>query len=284
MLKRDKKLRVVTESRMRANGGLSQIDFTVFGLVMRLTSDFIVPDFIRERILPPFSHCCSSQVRVDVNLFWISTGSEDVNGFYFEDERIAPFREFVDDYIDGIEFKIQSIIASKLAGNYLFFHASAVSIDGSGILFPGKSYSGKSTLARSCLDLGASYFAEDCCVVDFTGRLHSYPTALKIRNGNRHKTHFPLNSTNLVDVKPIPVNLIVFAQYDSTAKVQFEELRKGKAMQMMLQNLFYPPSLAENPEGGLRALNSLIDRAKMIKTCRGEASDFVKELIVKFID
>lgn len=48
----------------------------------------------------------------------------------------------------------------------LVLHASAVTIDGSGVLFVGETNAGKSTLAARCVDAGHTLLTDDLAVVD----------------------------------------------------------------------------------------------------------------------
>lgn len=66
--------------------------------------------------------------------------------------------------------------ASAQDGGRLFFHASAVALDGAGVLILGPSGSGKSTLALALMALGAELISDDAVWLD-GATLHRPDTA-----------------------------------------------------------------------------------------------------------
>jgi hypothetical protein len=62
-----------------------------------------------------------------------------------------------------------------------FLYAGVVAWQGHAIVFPGRSLSGKTTLVREMLRLGATYYSDEFAVVDNSGLVHSFPRPLGIR-------------------------------------------------------------------------------------------------------
>ena len=53
---------------------------------------------------------------------------------------------------------------------HVLVHAGAVTWRGSGIILPGPSRSGKSTLVIALLEMGATYYSDELAVLDPSGQ------------------------------------------------------------------------------------------------------------------
>ena len=67
--------------------------------------------------------------------------------------------------------------------DHLLLHAGSVAMDGGGILIPGSSRAGKSSLTMSLLLKGAQYFSDELTAISISsGELVAFPKALSCRN------------------------------------------------------------------------------------------------------
>ena len=83
-----------------------------------------------------------------------------------------------------IEWAVNSLVARYLP-HYFQIHASVLSRDGVGVLFPGTPGSGKSTLAAALVKRGWSYLSDEFALIDpETLTLAPYPKALCIKAGS----------------------------------------------------------------------------------------------------
>src|SRR5262249_36246454 len=71
---------------------------------------------------------------------------------------------------------------AEMAPERVFVHAGVVAYQGRGILLPGRSFAGKSTLVRELVQAGAQYYSDEYAVLDADGAVHPYPRPLSIRN------------------------------------------------------------------------------------------------------
>src|SRR5579875_714636 len=67
-------------------------------------------------------------------------------------------------------------------------HAGAVAWHGCGILLPGKTHAGKSSLVAELVRRGATYYSDEYALIDGEGRLHPYPRPLLLRHGSPEQT------------------------------------------------------------------------------------------------
>src|SRR5262249_5261887 len=82
--------------------------------------------------------------------------------------------------LDAFENHAKLQIAQR-AESRLFVHAGAVSWRGRGIVIPGRSGCGKTTLVRALGEAGALSYSDEFAVLDSDGRLHPYAIPLSIR-------------------------------------------------------------------------------------------------------
>ncbi len=66
--------------------------------------------------------------------------------------------------------------------NMTFLHAGVVGWQGRAIVLPGRSFTGKTTLVREMLRLGATYYSDEFAVVDNSGLVHPFARPLGIRD------------------------------------------------------------------------------------------------------
>lgn len=73
---------------------------------------------------------------------------------------------------------------ASLAEDALFVHAGVVSWKGQGLLLPGFSFAGKSTLTASLVRAGATYYSDEYAVVETaTGLVRAFPRPLSLCDG-----------------------------------------------------------------------------------------------------
>ena len=69
-------------------------------------------------------------------------------------------------------------------------HAGAVAWRDRGIVIPGRSHSGKTTLVRALVE-AARYYSDEFAVLDPQGRLHPYPLPLRSARAVRNRRSEP---------------------------------------------------------------------------------------------
>lgn len=166
------------------------------------------------------------------------------------------------------------ITVAEFAKSKVFIHAGAVAWNGSGIIIPGKSYSGKTTLVSELIKLGAEYYSDEYAVLDEEGFLHPYPKMLSMRG--------ILNDWDQVDTEPekfgaavgnkkIPVGMILITKYEKKGKWRPKILMSGEGILEILQHTL---PIRNNPDFVLKVLKKTATRAIIAKSKRGAASEF----------
>jgi hypothetical protein len=156
-------------------------------------------------------------------------------------------------------------------------HAGAVSIGGRGLLLPGGTHAGKSSLVAELLRRGARYFSDEYALIDPAGRVHAYPRPLLMRNGSAKQLPvLPEEYDSGVAAASAPVQWILFLEYKPGGVWDVREISQSVTVLSLLKNT--PHALADAPE-----MVGSFERAVAGAIClcgeRGEAADAVDEIL-----
>lgn len=151
-----------------------------------------------------------------------------------------------------------------------FLHAGVVGWQGSAIMFPGRSFSGKTTLVREMLRLGATYYSDEFAVVDSSGLVHPFARPLGIREDSSYAqakySAEELGATS--GVKPLPMGMAVICKYEAGARWQPAPLSQGQGALELLANSV---AVRSQPDQTLGRLQKLVRHTVFIQGTRGEA-------------
>ncbi len=173
---------------------------------------------------------------------------------------------------------VRNHVALK-APDRIFVHAGAVAYRGRGIVIPGRSFSGKTTLVAQLLAAGATYYSDEYAVLDEQGLLHPFPKplSLRLRAGKREQTNHPVGDLGgVAGSESVPVALIVATQYRAGGEWQPSELTPGDAVLELFANAI---PVNERPQESLTAFRHAVQRATAVKGPRGEAAEIVPWLL-----
>jgi hypothetical protein len=159
----------------------------------------------------------------------------------------------------------------------IFVHAGAVSHDGHVIALPGASFCGKTTLVSELVRAGATYYSDEYALLDEDGLVHPYPKPLSIRSGGVDQTDHDVSTFggSAAD-EPLPLGLVVIAEYRPGAEWRPRRLSAGEGMLALLANTV--PARGRTAQA-LAALRRAVDGAVVLEGDRGEASLMVDEIL-----
>lgn len=231
------------------------------------------------RILPPLHKICNFK-NADLEFKLITRTGEKEKGMYLDNQRILEIGNFDETMFEAVESKIQLSIAVAMPPRMYFLHAGAVAYKNFGIIIPGSSFSGKTTLTREFLKTGAKYFSDDCAVIDNQGNLYPFSKTLSVRNNLQESEIVQAESLGAVTgFGKIPIGLIVFTEYAENYKWETREIGSGEAVWELAKNLFYPASMTLFPKETLKALEKVVRQSEVIYATRGEAAEAVKAIL-----
>jgi hypothetical protein len=173
--------------------------------------------------------------------------------------------------------KIQTALHAR---DRLFVHAGAISWRGRGIVLPGRSCAGKSTLVKALVEAGAEYYSDEFAVLDVAGRLHPYPLPLSIRaSGAEPPARIPGGACDgRVGDGPVPVDLIVMTSYEPGARWRPVPLSPSHALLAPIENTV---AARQPPERTMPILRQMVLSARAIHSRRGEAGAAARAVLAE---
>ncbi|PYQ14413.1 MAG: hypothetical protein DMF80_12440 [Acidobacteria bacterium] len=175
-----------------------------------------------------------------------------------------------------LENHLQQAVA-EMAPRRLFVHAGVVGWNGKAILVPGTSHAGKSTLVAALLRAGASYYSDEYAVLDRRGRVHPFPRALQLRNGDEVGRRIAPEELGAERGRePLPVGLVALARYDEGSRWRPAALTPGRAL---LELLAHTVVARSHPVTAMATLERVVSRAPAVKGRRGEAQETAARLL-----
>ncbi len=181
--------------------------------------------------------------------------------------------------LDWLGHDVQLAVAQAARGR-VFVHAGVVGWRGRALLLPGKSFAGKSTLVRALVRAGALYYSDEYAVLDARGRVHPFARPLALRDAK--KTNRQLSFAQLggeIGTKPLPVALVVAAEYREGARWRPKPLSPGQGA---LELLAHTVTARTKQREALQVLARVATQAQLFQGTRGEAAEVVRWLLERF--
>jgi hypothetical protein len=266
------------------SGSIRPFDFESFGVAIRITGG--------DQGLIDWGEEIARKALID-DLRVLESNAEFASVFelsYEDDRRIKVLQdgrlEALDAVRDHITKYFNSIIrvaVAEHAEGKMFVHAGAVGWKGKGIVFPGTSFVGKSTLVAELVRQGAEYFSDDYAIFDTDGFLYPFPRTLTMRKDEAGYTPYEVTAAELggnVGRGPIQVGLVCLTEYVFDAEWTPNRMTPGQASLEMVPYTF---SFVNRPEFSLSVLNKIVERAIIVSGKRGSADKFAKTFL-NFID
>jgi hypothetical protein len=165
--------------------------------------------------------------------------------------------------------KEMHLCVAEHARNYVFIHAGVIDWNGIGIVFPGSSYAGKSTLIWSLVQSGARYYSDEYAVFDNHGSVHPFILPINLRFAtNERQTVIPERAAS----NPIKPDLIVFARYRRNATWRPRMLRPAECL---LQLIRHSIAIRRNPAFVLPVLREISSRSRAYMGSRGDCQQII---------
>lgn len=182
----------------------------------------------------------------------------------------------VDVALEVLDSELRAFIARE-APEHVFVHAGVVADEGSAILIPGPSFSGKSSLVAEFVRAGAVYYSDEFAVLDADGLVHPYPKPVSLRINGFSQSEFEIGEFGGSDgADPIPVGLVLMSRYVPGARWSPQELSPGEATLAVLSNTI-PAQL--RPEQAMTAVTTALRDAVTLEGERGDAAEVVADAL-----
>jgi hypothetical protein len=186
--------------------------------------------------------------------------------------RAADLEELLDAFCDHA--RLQTACRAK---GVLFVHAAVAGWHDRGIVVPGRSGAGKTTLVRALIEAGADYYSDEFAVLDTEGRVHAYPVPLSIRvSGKQPARRCAEELGGRVGTRPIRVELIVSTEYQRGARWQPRELSNAEAVLALMEHTV---AARQPPELTLPVLHRTVLAARAIRSRRGDSRAIAERVL-----
>jgi hypothetical protein len=161
----------------------------------------------------------------------------------------------------------------------LFVHAGVVGWQGGAILIPGRTHSGKSSLVSALVAAGATYYSDEYAVLDDSGLVHPFARPLGIRDATGRTRHVePAAIGAAIGDSPLPVRLVVVAQYAPGAEWRPRRLSPGETVLALLANTI---AVRSRPADTLKTLAAAVTNAEALGGMRGDAMPLAEQLLAR---
>lgn len=195
----------------------------------------------------------------------------------YEDDQMVANSNDLDSVLDTFETQLKMYLA-EMARRRVFAHAGVVGWQGKAIVIPGRSLTGKTTLVAELVRAGATYYSDECAVLDKHGNVHPYTAPLAVREpGSFKQKRYPAEEFGGDNgVKPLPVGLVVVSRYESGERWRPRRLSAGQAILELLANTV---PARRKPKVVMTTLERVVSRALVLKGVRGEANETARLIL-----
>ena len=175
------------------------------------------------------------------------------------------------------------LLVAEYAVGYVFMHAGVVGWRGKAIVFPGDSYSGKTTLVAEFVKRGALYYSDEYAVIDTNGLIHAFPRKLSIRDktGIQRKSDMAVELLGgKIGVDALHPSLVLLTRFRPWARWNPILLTSGVGVMKMMPHAI---PLRINSKFTLSLLNNVAENAIIAESLRSNSKNCVNK-IIDFVD
>jgi hypothetical protein len=250
-----------------------EIAFESFGVRVCVTADAAE---VLERVpalLPPYAQPCpASTAERTYEVLGQAGGSYD---FLIDGSPVTTGID-LDFALAMLEAQLR-IYVGVHAPNRIFVHAGVVAHQGRGIVIPGRSFAGKTTLVLALVRAGAVYYSDDYAVLDEHGLVHPFAKLVSVRDQDENQNDHDIERFGgIAGAEALEVSAVVFTEYRPGAEWNPTELSPGRGALSMLRNTL---AALKRSEEAMRTIKLAVDGAVLLEGDRGEASEMAQPLL-----
>lgn len=265
----------------KKNGSFHTYAFRAFGVAFEIRTN--APELIEQvssHFPPGFTQANGRRAAFGYTL----TDHKTHNRRYemSDEESSIPRSSHLGKVLDAFESRLRLKVA-EFAPQRIFVHAGVVSWKDRAIILPGKSFSGKTTLVRELIKIGADYYSDEYAVLDSLGRTHPFLRPLEVRapNGTTQRKVRAQEYGARIGSKAIPVGLIVISAFQPGSTWRPRRLSPGRgALEVLLNTV----PARRKPRNALEVIQRIVSSAPIVSSRRGEAQETALKILRYFDD
>jgi hypothetical protein len=192
----------------------------------------------------------------------------------YKNEELLAEKISLEEVFNTLETQIRMTIA-EFSEKFVFLHAGVVSWQGSAIVIPGKSFSGKTTLVAELVKRNCEYLSDEYAVIDKKGFVHPFPKKLSLRGiiDDYRQVDFDVEELGGKAAKtPIPIGFLLLTKYQKHVKKP--KIKRHSTGEGVMASVANSISVRQNPRFVLEIISDIANRAIILEAKRGEASEF----------
>ena len=253
-----------------------------YGVTIRIGSnESAAIDAIGEMLpsLLPECHRLIDEVKADHKFFYVWNRSK-LDSVYKNGEKVMT-RRLREHALDQLNSGIRLTVA-EFAVERVFVHAGVVGWKGKALIIPAPSFSGKSALVAELVRRGALYYSDEYAVLDKNGLVSPFPKMLSIRGeiDDYQQIEYPVKAFGgTAGTEGIPVGMVLITKYKRNAKWRPQVLSSGKGLMEIIRNTV---PIQKDPSFSLSVLNKVAKNSSIVKSSRGEVSEFADHILQFF--
>ncbi len=255
-----------------------------YGVKIRFSSnDHAAIDMIKEMLpnLLAGNYRLTSAVDAAHEFYYVWNKSE--RDSLYRDSEILTVRLPRENLFDQLQSVIRLTVA-EFAVDRVFVHAGVVSWKGKALVFPARSYMGKSTLTAELVRRGALYYSDEYAVFDKNGLVSPFPKMLSLREEINNKTQidYPVEAFGgTVGTGAIPVGMVLLTEYKPNARWKPRHLSSGNGLIEIMRDTI---PIRNDPAFTISVLNQVTKNSLIVQSPRGEAAKFTHRILKFFED
>lgn len=185
------------------------------------------------------------------------------------ERRYGPYRS-MENVFRGVSNGIHFVLGKR--SPMTFLHAGSIELDGSAVVFPGRSRWGKSTLVAALIDQGCGYLSDEYAVVSSEGAVFPFSKPIRLRRGDGADYATPVGVSA---PGGLPCAAVILTQYEEGSVWNPEPLTAGSAALGILQTALQS---RDAPDQVLEAVAAMVRKAVCYKGARGDGDPTVAAL------
>lgn len=260
------------------NYEINTFGFTSFGVSVHVHTESAGDSLrLKNRLSELFKQNIEDSAETEPDFQFAIKRTADEVGLFKNGEHVVSGKAN-DQFMNFAETRIRLAVAEH-AVRHVFVHAGVVSYRGRGIVIPGMSHSGKTTLVKFLLERGAEYLSDEYAVVNENGMLVPFPKPLSIREDETDSLQTNRRVEDLggtIAEGPVIPTLVLFTSFNRGAAWKPERLTGGSGVLKLLEHTL---PIRKSPRLSLSVLNRLADNAVFYESFRPEASNSAKKVI-----
>lgn len=260
----------ISAVRLPLSNEIHCFDVDAFGCRIRAIADSWAGMQLLERcIFPSLRRSAGGAQSADI---LVRVGNADGGvGLWLADEMMASAPSL--DQLEASSVRVlDDAIVARLS-SWRVIHAGVVAVEGQGLLLPGRTHSGKSTLVAELVRRGAVYLSDEYALIGSEGLVHPYPRPMLLRNGAPESHVAPVAECGTA---PVPIGWIFGLTWQAGCCWNPVLIDQSQAVMLLLQNT--PHVLGESPEL-VRYFERAVAQAQTYTGCRPDAAEAAAEIL-----